>query len=116
MQTVYFYGHSDDLVEVEGSVAGCAEYDVLDDMLASAGRYGAHARFAIIHEGVEKLHVIAVYADNGTWTFMPVLVDDENRLIDDWVISVQHSSQCDHSMSLTISVPDDASVIRLPAQ
>ena len=35
METITFYGASDDLVEIEGNVAGCGEYDAYEDNQAS---------------------------------------------------------------------------------
>lgn len=109
MKTIRFYGASDDLCEVEGDAKGCNEY------CSEAHGEGLH-HFAFIvrsrrhpdDEG-EGLRVNAFY--DGTWSFaVGMLMEDAP--MPNWPASVGPCPECSYSTMLTLTVPDDAEVVR----
>lgn len=99
MQTAVFYGHSDDLIEVEG-VKGADEFGAYQ---SGDSRY--HGSFNL--GGHMRIH--AIY--DGCWSFAVAQVDEDIPL-PDWPVRVMQSTDTPYSTRLEIDVPDNVKVFR----
>lgn len=104
MKTIRIYGASDDLVEIEGDVPGCDEYDVGGPRLVMA-------RFLVgpLDSGTVGLRVFAIY--DGCWSFAIGQVG-ESRPLPGWPIRITQSSDVPYSVQIEIDVPDNFCVCR----
>ena len=66
---VVIYGSSDDLIEVEGKVPGCDEYN------------GERATFVLIGQHDDQSTVRVRYAENGCWAIEVAPLDEDIALI-----------------------------------
>lgn len=106
MSTVTFFGFSDDLVDVDGDVAGCDEYAVPypEDRLSFRVRH-------VADDGAAAGLVVHVrYEQHGCWS-VGVSQLDEDVDLPDWNLRISGSG---YSARLSIDVPDGAVVEPLP--
>lgn len=103
MQTVTFYGASDDLIEVNG-IEGADEFNVIGE-----DRSIYVATFEVV-AGAEGVLVHALY--DGTWSFAPArdFDGDEKQPMPAWPMRVGQSEEVPYSTKLSIEVPDGAAV------
>lgn len=93
MKQIVIYGSSDDLIEVEGDVPGCDEYNVEKAVFVTAGL---------------RIHV--KYDDGGCWRIGAVpFAEDVEVAVTDIRLDVADNG---YSMRLTASVPDGATITR----
>lgn len=104
MKTVTFYGSSDDLVEIDG-IKGADEFNVYEQINA----------FEVITGVIGEetgLRVLAIYDNDGTWSFAVALLGEGIEL-PDWemeLLSPNQHEMNNYSTMLSIEVPDDARV------
>jgi len=101
MQTIKFYGASDDLVEVCGTAPGCDEYGSCDKI----------REFVVQSKSTEaSLRVFPVYS--GSWGFA-VCPDngDDYGMPEGWKIERSFGGDCAYSETLRIEGPDDIKVV-----
>ena len=99
MQTVTFYGASDDLIEIDG-INGADEFYSDGDEKTYQGVFNVGG----------QLRVFALYLPHGVWSFAVAQVDDGVPL-PDWPIRIiQHPNE--YSIALEIDVPDGVAVFR----
>jgi len=107
MQTIKFYGASDDLVEVEGRaqdtggmIRTIGEYSAWDNNAA----LGILAKFAIMvpDEDVPIAYVYAIY--DGMWSFALAMADEDQAQYP--TARVVRSSEVGYSMELLIEMPE----------
>ncbi len=92
MRHLRFYGASDDLIEIEGDVPGCDEFNAEKAIFEVAG-----------------LRIAFEYA--GTWEIAVAQVDESVPVrVEDMRLSVAENG---YSMQLDMDVPDDAYVTRV---
>ncbi len=106
MKTVSFWGASDDLVEIEGDIPGCDEYNVYQEIRNTMDRFR-------ISSSEGDLDVYAIY--NGEWMFAPALAvnetDEEGIKVPNWAEEIYFESADNwYSMKMIMWVPDDARV------
>jgi hypothetical protein len=106
MQQVTFYGSSDDLVEVEGSLPGCDEYYLTD---------AEEHEFALTWaEGIGTMRgniVLARYGDTGLWLFGVGPYDEGMPFVVESADITLHENK--YSTELILMVPDATRVTLL---
>lgn len=107
MNTVTFYGASDDLIEVDGC-EGAGEFNA-GNCEPVAARFLLHGTFGE-DSGTESLAVYALY--DGVWSFA-VGQADEDTPLPAWPISIVQSPEVPYSALLTIVVPGSARLERV---
>lgn len=96
MKHVKVYGSSDDLMEIEGDVPGCDEYN---------GEHGAWT--------VAGLRIALRYGDNGCWHIKVGQIDEDVAVTAENLtlsINPRIDGRPGYSMLLDLDVPDDAYV------
>lgn len=97
MKHLTIYGASDDLIEVEGDLEGCDEYNGEEAVFAIAG-----------------LKVTVEYADAGVWAIKVAQLDEGDPVtaknITLGVSNAINPENPPYSMQLDMDVPDDAVV------
>lgn len=69
VSTVTVYGSSDDLIEVEGSCAGCDEYN------------GEDERFVLTGENGDAVRLRVAYVVPGVWAIAVSPVDEDEAML-----------------------------------
>ena len=106
MKEVSFWGSSDDLVEIDGDIPGCDEYNVYQKISGIMDKFR-------IYSSEGDLDIYAVY--NGEWVFAPGLAvdepDQEGVSIPKWAEKVYIENAPNwYSVLMILWVPDDARV------
>jgi len=119
MATVRFFGNSDDLIEIEGDIPGCGEYE---DWMAK------EHEFAIEDQGQVAMSVFLSYADDGVWRIRctderrwpcQLYTPDAKMSTGDFFAAagfpadhfIRRSGQDPYTMVLSIEVPKTAKII-----
>lgn len=95
MTVIQISGCSDDLIEVDGEIAGADEYST------STGHWQA----VIEAPNGETMMVYVDYRDNGCWTVSHGLFEEGFEL-PDWPVSVIACADTSYSTALVLDVPD----------
>lgn len=102
LKTVTIYGASDDLVEVEGEIAGADEFNPLD--LLSDGK--PWVATLVSESSSAGLVVVVAYVATGTWAVGVAPLEDVTFPAE-WVVSLTRHDDPDYSCRLVLQVPDD---------
>jgi len=105
MKTITIYGASDDLIEVEGACPGCDEYSTSGDHKAYRGR---------IHISACGDHVTIHAIYDGAWGFAICPQDGDYDSMPDWAFARSFGDKTEYSETITITLPDDATVEYAP--
>lgn len=100
MKTVKIYGASDDLVEVEGQLRGCDEFNAFGDTEHIGNIQIATAKDA------PGYTVAAVYT--GCWSFAVAPIDED--MVPDWPVRRSFGQDVRYSETVEIDCPDNATV------
>lgn len=89
--TVRIFGLNDDLIEVEGFVAGCDEYNVSDGTFMLIGdsaqvrvrcQFGANGLWSLgASQAVEGAEILPVTIEGGSSTYSPTLIASGVKLV-----------------------------------
>ena len=98
MQNIVIYGSSDDLIEVEGKIEGCDEYN-------PSPKEPVGGKITV----TAQKEVVTIYClYDGCWSFAVSPWPNEEKL--PWAIDRVWGSRCPYSETLVIIVPNNARV------
>ena len=113
MPTVKFWGSSDDLVEVEGCTSA-RDFTVTSEKHENVAGLHHNAEFSTPGNAtfIVNGHILvkADYNTTGIWTFTAYPPQDDAPY-PDWPTTIKQSTQCAHSMELTIEIPDKTALV-----
>ena len=98
MKRLTMYGFSDDLIEVEGDVAGADEY--------MAGTNAPHMGYLHVTDGTHNIEIHAIYA--GSWAFAICPQDGDGDQMPPWEIRRLFGDKTRYSETIYIDLPDNA--------
>jgi len=105
MKTITIYGASDDLIEIEGACPGCDEY-------SAEGEHDSYRGRIHISAGEETVVVHAIF--DGSWAFAICPQDGDFDSMPKWTIARSFGDKTEYSETITITLPDDATVEYTP--
>lgn len=115
MVKIRISGGSDDLIEVDGPavdpINGLSDWAEFNSPKSNAGPIDFKETLLVMkRDRVPGCKVICLY--DGTWSFAPAMIDEDNPIPLSWSFSAVQSPACSYSMELIVEA-DDGSYVTL---